>query len=338
VILDNYTFCQGTVTLTASATGKLSAKAVRDGVAYSFSMPPWAKTPGAFSSVTTTRQGTLTVNVSSSGEVTGQLTLAGVNGTFTVLFYRQLSLTAPDLYTVILEKKNTVGRGPVADIPSGLGYLGLTLSAKGAVKGAGKLPDGTAVSFSSAVLDADGRFLIPCSLPLYAKRGGVHALLTFFPAAGIIRNTGAADFPGEWYYPGKSAALTDDAFLLDIDVLGYAYDKRLTVESGQLVMANPYSGDPLLVSVPFSISNGRVTLPAKTGNPYGVTLAVVQNTGVGKGKFTVIPPSGTRSQNVSYEMMFIKTDGKVYGYGYSLVVEKIGDYAIKHSRPVYTVE
>ena len=70
------------------------------------------------------------------------------------------------------------------------GYLALTVGNAGAVKLAGKLADGTAVSGAAKLLEGlneDGWYAVALYKPLYAKKGFIGGLLWLNPEDGLVR-------------------------------------------------------------------------------------------------------------------------------------------------------
>ncbi len=81
-------------------------------------------------------------------------------------------------YTVALYCWRVLPRGDAEETPRGHGYLTMTVGARGKVKIAGVLADGTKVSQASTLMTTPG---VPFFRPLYRRRGEIGGLLKIDP-------------------------------------------------------------------------------------------------------------------------------------------------------------
>ncbi|MCL2105267.1 MAG: InlB B-repeat-containing protein [Kiritimatiellaeota bacterium] len=229
---DIYNIVRGTVTLNAKATVKLdkktgitttnwtfTAKVALQNATVSFA----GKLTGAadhFFAVTRNGE-VLDVSVEgdrfygtvSGGKVGATLTIDGARNAFAnkkdLAAQAQLG-TLKGVYNVVLVGEET-----------GLqrGYLSLTIGNLGAVKIAGKLDDGTAVSGSAKLLEGQnelGWYAIALHRPLYSKKGFIGGLLWLNPADRRIR----VDAGYGWYVDWVCEDPKKETFWRVLDVTG----------------------------------------------------------------------------------------------------------------------
>ena len=249
-------------------------------------------------------------------------------------------------YTLALQPGGHVGGslGDAGNIPEGHGYLTFTVSEKGAVKLAGKLADGTAVSGSATLLFwGGGDVSISCFIPLYSKQGFVSGWLDMNPAGKLGSTT------WRWYYPGKTPTgkniATEDRFSMQLEALGGRYG---TVAS----LADHYAGKYFKTQLPdvgisvveIEANKTAIKLPAAkapvydkntntftrdptgVGNPDLATLTVNAKTGLFSGKFNDYAEStdaktgkrNLKTSSLSHAGVLIQRNGDYLGYGYYL--------------------
>ena len=350
---------EGLFTMTVTAAGKITAKVTEQAAVYSFSAPSWSAVVSNSSyrvSLRTAKGETLDVAVEAAD---GSLTGVAANGAFgtsaqEVAGQRNAFLNRTDetaqaelaqytgYYTVALPVAASVAVGEAGNAQEGAGYVTLTVKDGGAVALAGKLAEGTAFSASATLLvDSDGAY-VPLFVPLYSKRGAVSGLLEIFvsgsaPAAsnGVKVNGGGTLL---WSYPGKSAAATEDRFVVTASAVGAYYDKLINVQAH-------YAGTGLTVpeqswDVPLAFKpTGAVYLATGDGNPAKATLSVTQATGLFSGSFNVSVDG--RTVSAKYAGVLTRQGSADVGKGSYVKPQTVqactGSYAIKPSFPV-TIE
>ena len=103
------------------------------------------------------------------------------------------------------------------------GYLTLTVAAKGSVKLAGKLADGTSVSGSARLiegLNADRWHAIALHRPLYSKKGAIAGLLWLSPDDKVLRADTANGWHIDWTCGDAAKSPTQAPFTRRLDVCG----------------------------------------------------------------------------------------------------------------------
>ena len=352
----------GTLSVTIGATGKTTAKAVLTNATFSLTAPAWsAGAGGDFGIALATPRGeTLTLAFDSeqpsgifpfmAGTLTGG-TLGAAS--FPALAQRNAFAKAKDpdnsaavafvkpysgYYTVLLNP-GTINPGGLAESRlEGCGYLGLTINEKkGTAKTAGKLPDGTAISFSPTVILADDSLLIPCFALLYSKRGFYSAVLTLDEETHI---TGEAF----WAYPGKKPTAkppqTEDRFTLTFSADGGLYSP-LTATGACFTALSPVTHEPPVADVPFAVDPaGKARFPKTSdtlANPQKVTFKLTPKTGLFKGKFTLA--QDPKAISVSHWGMIVpNATNTLQGAGFYIVPDTWTNplnakdrYSIRHS-------
>ena len=172
------------------------------------------------------------------------------------------------------------------------GYLTLNVGNLGAVKIAGKLADGTAVSGSAKLLEGlnkDGWMCVALHKALYTKAGFIGGLLWLNPADRLVRVDTTCGWHVDWVKAG--------AFESALDVVGGMW-------TGQ---------SPNLTTF------GAVLAGALDGYTYdGAVPKVTAKTGAFKGTFKLYGNAGTQgtSANVSYMGVVVPMDkGGFAGFG-----------------------
>lgn len=207
----------GTVTLTGSSAGKVTAKLLAEGEKASLKGDSVSSGDG---SILVTLEGrntrTLSIRIfrgQISGSRTDGLVLAG----------QQVNAgngANAGYYTLALDSAAIHPLGALGYRPDGYGYLTVTVARNGTARYAGALPDGTKVSGSAPVYEGlfyQGVFNgVAIYKTLTARRGAFAVLLSF-------TGNGGAALSGPWSYPGKSGGA--DAFAATLEGVGSLYDK-----------------------------------------------------------------------------------------------------------------
>ena len=186
--------------------------------------------------------------------------------------------------------------GAIGILPGGYGYLTATIGDRGSVKIAGKLADGTAVSTRSMLLPSSLPYAdIPVYIPLYGKRGWIHLPIE---KIGDFTVSGA----GFWSYPGKSPTATADAFVSGVNAVGCLYDTDISTFQAGANFSVWEGVTKIIGNVPFVPDvKGGMTLPKARKpylekgadfytydpvNPFGATFSENKKTGIFTGKLT----------------------------------------------------
>ncbi len=169
----------------------------------------------------------------------------------------------------------------------GAGYVTLTVDAKGSVKAAGKLADGTAVSGSGVLLVTDTEVSAVIALSPSAYKGGEFYLNVKFiqdaqprvetvePANWVNTvTTTTSNGPFERQPSIKGGWYSKTETLYTLYGVGTPYSLRLEAE----VITNA-------VSVSFNTKGTGVDALSKTNNPYNVKLTLTPKTGLFSGSF-----------------------------------------------------
>jgi len=228
----------GTLTLKVSKlTGALSAKAVLQTGAVSFSAKAWdvIYTDGTRGVTLSARTGeTLILEIRQNrfiGIIKGGkagpdwLCIDGARDRFAVKAdsaAQAMLNNVKGYYTTIIAPPDT-DNGYVGNFGNpnyGCGYLTLTVGTSGSVKFAGKLADGTSASASTKLLwfEMDGKLCAPLFIPLYSKRGVLGGLLWLDPVTRQI------DTVISWYKEGVDWA--SDGLWAPAELFGGWYEKK----------------------------------------------------------------------------------------------------------------
>ena len=318
----------GTFTMTASATGALSVKVTTRGAAVSLSTKGWDPTDGVtFTAQFQTKKGeALSLSVDTTtyavtgtawgGKIGTAVDLAGQWDRFKVnkkLFPTDYNAAMLELaryegyYTVALPVAACTMLTPGLDnIQEGAGFLTLTVNKKtGAVKVAGKLSDGTALSAAATLMVTGGQAVVPVFAPLYSKRGAASGLLTILPGLTAPDDNKVAPDAAtawQWAYPGKTAAATLDSFGATLAPFGAYYAKVASIQAYYGGAALTTAVDTVSMSIPLVFTaRGAAALSADpTDNPCNAKLTVAPATGLFNGTFQRTPPGATKPVTVKY--------------------------------------
>ncbi len=244
---------RGTVTMTVSDTGRITAKLVMLGKTYSYRMSTWSAVDVTSQTLTaTSADGALELSIGPGGIGVGSFTVPGTNGPEyaieldRIVWHRTNNpATAYEgYYTVALPVNDRLNEAkPLSLVPNAGGYLVFTVKADGKVTYSGKVADGTRFSGSSVVVEtAFGSALFTVFSPLYSRRGWIAGQLEIFPGGpakvlgyGVPVGKDADPF-WQWSYPGKNPTRgqTADAFTVTLYPYGVGYEKGLPLEDESL--------------------------------------------------------------------------------------------------------
>jgi len=229
------------------------------------------------------------------------------------------------------------------------GYLALTVGNAGAVKLAGKLADGTAVSGAAKLLEGlneDGWYAVALYKPLYAKKGFIGGLLWLNPEDGLVR----VDADYGWFVDWVCGDEKKGAFERELDVAGGAWTgggwgqppyrfgasvpeelppPAAGLEGGWVSEAFPRELAVTVSGAKWSLP--KATAPKKAGteydysgaNPSAARLAYTAKTGLFKGTFKLYWDGADakgkaqhKTASVSYTGVLVPTeDGGFTGLG-----------------------
>ena len=275
-----YPDVSGALTLTASKTGRVTAKAVMQEQTLSFQNATWAGSDSdGWFYVTLRAKGGETLELYADWFWAGGVLSGGSLGseehqvevTYNVFGDRKDSAAQADLallrgyYTMALPVVDRVARGPAKEVPGGSGYLTLTVGNNGGVKIAGKLSDGTAVSQSAKLLlfgDYGTEVCVPLFRPLYLKKGMVSGLLWIDPGTRTVWTDWAADWYVRWDKPGSGG----DGFEALLAPCGGYYNKGAALAASYRLSAE-------LSAVPYYAA-GLAVAPQQAAFPVWVDMAV----------------------------------------------------------------
>ena len=297
----------GTFTMTATKTGKLTAKAVTSIGTQSFSAKSWDSAEnGVFTVWLANKKAGLSVTVYTA-TAPGEMGVRGGawldNAQYDLI--GQKTETAPaDTYTVALPVYgDPLEQGVATNAPLGDGYLTITVNNKGVVKLAGLAADGvTKLSASSTMLREDDMWYIPVLFKVNSGWGYCGGLL------GIDQDSKISGFNWYWNYPGKKPPTpADDVFTVMLAPIGGAYTAAGAALYGGATFSaveppvDDWIGTWLhMPDVAITNKNGKLSIPSgkkpaknrTTGdytfdpvNPAVATLTVTAKSGIIKGKF-----------------------------------------------------
>jgi len=229
------------------------------------------------------------------------------------------------------------------------GYLALTVGNAGAVKLAGKLADGTAVSGAAKLLEGlneDGWYAVALYKPLYAKKGFIGGLLWLNPEDGLVR----VDADYGWFVDWVCGDVKKGVFERELGVAGGAWTgggwgqppyrfgasvpEELPPPAAGLEGA--WAGEAFPRELAVTVSGAKWSLPKATApkkagtaydysgaNPSGATLSFTAKTGLFKGRFKLYWDGADakgkaqhKTASVSYTGVLVPTeDGGFTGLG-----------------------
>ena len=315
----------GTLSLSAAAKGKLSAKAVFNGRSYS-GKGAWSS--GTYSARLTFRKGEiLDLRVAAGHNLTGSFQGAVLRG-------RRFSEAGvagfAGYYTACLGVTAAVPYSPAVDNrPEGAGYVTFAVNGRGSVKYSGALADGTKISGASLALVyaaddltamgyrgvAAGRAYacFPLYVPVYGRRGAVAAEVWLDGRQSPAQADNRVLITGsEWVYPGRSAKVRNDGFIA-------AFDGGPLTEAGAAFaatrnLATTFEGAGFVadgVRVPLRTSGISVALPL--ANDLDAELKASLTTGLFSGVFLLQSAEGT-SRHVKFAGALVPALGIGRGY------------------------
>ena len=255
----------------------------------------------------------------SDGSLTEELTLEGAGNRFadrTDTAAATLLESFKGYYTVAMPAATEGGSASEAvnAAPQGAGYLAMTVGAKGSVKVAGVLADGTKVAHASRLLLSDGggsEACVPFFVPLYRKTGWAGGLLWFDPETRTV----TTDRDSGWFIRWKNPGSGPDGFEMLLDACGGFYGTGAALASAYLFTvemgivpyhhaegASEWAAAPDAVPVPPKGSSLTILQAAKPRkvteevrtwyeydetNPANATLSFTARTGLFKGGFSL---------------------------------------------------
>jgi len=341
---------RGTLSMSATAQGALTVKALLNGSSYTMRGGWLTGAPdGTFTAQFQHRiAGVCNIQVDAAGIMTGTFNGASLLG-------RLLNLTRTadfiGYYTSLLEVAECQPYSPaVSNVPQGLGYLTFSVNGRSSVKYSCVLSDGTRVSGSSILAVYSGAELaamgytgvvagrsyacFPVYKVLYSRRGVVagqvwlDGMNASAPVDNRVSITGS-----EWIYPGRNAALTasgfaasfDDGAFVEIGAYYGVMQNLAQVFNGRFFTVP--QGSTVLQSVGLSVG-----LPS--GNELGASMRASVSTGVFSGSFRLVPQVvGGRATTTSYSGAFVPA--LEAGGGYYLESDPtVPGYNLKRSRMV----
>jgi len=341
---------RGTLDLTATSGGGLTARAVMNGVTYTLRGVWMTGTPdGTFTAQLQHRvAGALNIQVDARGIMTGSFNGSSLLG-------RRLELARSaeffGYYTSVLDVQAATPYSPsINNIPQGSGYVTFTVNGRSAVKYSGVLADGTTISGAAKLAVYTGAELaslgytgvaagrtyacFPVYKALYMRRGLVAGQVWIDGSNAAVPGDNRVFITGSsWIYPGRSPALTGDGFRASFDDFAFtevgAYYMRptnlaLSFAGGQFQVA------PGAVAV--MASGTSIALPA--GNALRASLRASSSTGLFSGTFYLPPPVvGRSASRVTYKGALVPQLGQGGGYYLESDETAIG-YGLKRSRAV----
>ena len=303
---------RGLVTVTVSASGRITAKVIAQSGNVSFNASEWAGIDadgnvfvsmagkGGWTLALCTRQGRVWGTVTNPAGDT--FSIDGARQRFTDksdVNAKRLLADVARYYTVQLSAPTGGTPATSANLPQGCGYLTMTVKNTGAIRIAGKLADGTSVSQSTRLIpyvSTEGASAAaPFFASVYSRKGSASGLFWLEPAA-----TGSAiaviDSESGWTLRWENTK--DGGFLGYLGAAGASYDKATAAlnPAGYLLLAEPgdipwyeanataASGllrwDALLRGIPAEINargNGVIlpkgTAPVLAGSDYDYSAA-----------------------------------------------------------------
>jgi hypothetical protein len=343
----------GTLALTVSSSGKVSAKVRLDATTTeSFSAKGWTSTDGAetLRFTASSRNGALLdVAVAANGGLAGGFVKSG-EARFVYGGRRGAGPVPAGYYTAaVLADAGTfwVADPELDNRPAGHGYLTASVSDKGSVKYAGLLADGTRVSGSAYGFNGDpaaGYWSAPLVAAPYTRRGVFSGVLVPDPSAGsgVPADPGLTNGVslklGRWIYPGKGTG-RGDAFDVAVGAVGKAFDKTvgLTGLDGKLFVLGAVDWLGALPG-PLSLaasSNGK-SASVPDGKAAGVTsFAANARTGLFAGKIKAVDAVSGKTVLLNYKGVIV-AEPVWEGAGFFLVADPqyTVPYRLKRSYPV----
>jgi formylglycine-generating enzyme required for sulfatase activity len=339
---------KGLLTYKVTSAGRLSASLAMQAATYSFSGKAWDSmtAAGLFNVLLTTRQGeqlALTVD-GTDGSLAATLSGGRLGAqTFDVVGQRNAFLDKNNAaaqtelarylgyYTVALPIDAIETTPAIDNMQSGSGYLTATVGARGAVKIAGKLADGTRISGATTLVIDGGQAYIPLFVKLYARRGLFAGLLqlsgTGVPALEV---SAVNTIKCEWFYPGKSKQKVADAFYASLAAYGAYYNKQANIQT-------EYTGASLQIddfgwTLPLIPGSGGSLVVA--ANPDKIILKAVRQTGIFSGSFKTLNPGTGRTVTLRHAGVLTLQNGDYVGDGAYVESRKVDSYTLKSSHRV----
>ena len=247
---------RGVVTVTVSASGRITAKAITQSGTVSFSATAWTGTDddGNLTVSMTAKSGwTLNLNTSQS-RIWGTavdpddntLRIDGARQRFadrSDASAKSLLADVARYYTIQLSEPFNNTSATISTLPRGYGYLTLNANKNtGAVRIAGKLADGTSVSQSTILIPYISEEGISAAVPffasIYSRKGSASGLFWLDPT-GTGSATVVTDSDSGWCLRWENAK--DGGFVGYLNAVGASYDNATVAlnPAGYLLLAEP---------------------------------------------------------------------------------------------------
>lgn len=302
-------------------------------------------------------RGTATITLNKNGAFTGSLTIDGERQPLKGTLDANGDFTSPDGVTLKVDLTTTSGRlgsfaftgavnpgsltitgthaayatgekpaetgtytatiAPPAGGPTGTGWATMTVGKSGAVAAVGKLPDGTALSFSTTLVGASGETnqAIIGAVLKYPEKGSLAGRFVFQEVAG------ASDCAGDLRWT-KPAQTTGTLFVGGFDLAptkltGSIYDapskgdRALNFSNGNITLSDGGLAGSIVKPLTVSVKNA-VTIQL----PNAEKIAVKFNAAAGTfaGSFTNIFPPATKPTLIKFNGVLMQKSNEASGY------------------------
>ena len=222
---------------------------------------------------------TLHTDLAAEPATVGGYKIEGTVGTAAFSAHHAVGANVARNYTLLLRTTDES-----ADVPQGIGYAILGVSAAGRVKAIGKLAEGTGISLAGPLLGgAAGDEFIVFNPSVHKGKGLLAGTVVFqnLPAS-------ACDGPVRWSRPARQNAIYPSAFSTDLALTGAIYNKPAAQQS-----ALPFSSGTLelgtSVTEPVTLSPQSIAITG--ANLHKIKLKLATSSGGIKGSF-LSPTSG----------------------------------------------
>lgn len=273
--------------------------------------------------------------------------LTGVYGDYEIIGARNVAKKSPASYAdwvgtvnVAFGTKAVTGKG--AAFAQGRSTVSVSIAAKGKVKLAGTMADGTKVTGSAQLLVADSgdEACVNVMIPLYSKKGGFGFVL-WLAKDGTVTvesvsawNATASKNP----FSAELETLAADEAKLGNGSLVFSLSEVPVELAGAKVVPAATDGTTMLPDgMTVAVSGGKIVLPKagkakadKSGgivvvgeNAAGLKLSYTAKTGELKGSFSFYVQKGNKIKKVKATLTGVIVGGKGYG---SAVVKKVGSF------------
>ena len=315
VVRDAAGTVRGVFTMTVAASGTPTLKMEVDGKRKTW-RGKWQETSRVNALVANFSDRAASLDLTVSGDVARGRMAGGLDMEARRVLAMASAKPYAGYYTVLLDGV-PMETGDLNNVPAGFGYLTFTVTERtGSVKYGGKLADGTSVSGSAGLMQGG---VFPVYKPLYSKRGEAAALVAL--SQGVTNAVTAGN--GAWLFPGKTKALTGDAFLLSLGGTGAEYVKKPVSLKWLDGMGLNVDGAG---AAEINATDKKVTVVV---NGDGVKLNVTASSGLFKGSFR----DTATGKNQSFKGALVPAE--MLGAGYWLQPDpSAAGYRLNRSKPV----